>query len=320
MTISKPATEVVTRAANILNSGGLIAFPTETVYGLGADASNPDAVAKIFAAKGRPADHPLIVHVGSAAQLGDWATGIPPEAYDLANKFWPGPLTLILQRSDTVPDAVTGGQDTVGLRVPNHPTALSLLKAFGGGIAAPSANRFGRISPTTAQHVRDELGNAVDVILDGGACEVGLESTILDLSGDRARVLRPGGIAVSALAEVLGYTPELVTTSEVRASGTLASHYAPTTPAALVTWGEIAELSAPDIGVLSLKPKPKDFRGSWLTLPPEAAAYGAGLYGALRTLDTPSARRIYIETVPDEAAWTAVRDRLQRATHATTAD
>ncbi len=184
----------IARAVAVLRDGGLVAFPTETVYGLGADASNPAAMARIFAAKGRPADHPLIVHLASADEIGAWAASVPPLAAAFATACWPGPLTIILRRSERVPDAVTGGLDTVGLRVPSHPLALELLAAFGDGIAAPSANPFGSVSPTTADHVRTGLGDRVDLILDGGPCEVGVESTIVDLSGDEPAILRPGGL------------------------------------------------------------------------------------------------------------------------------
>jgi L-threonylcarbamoyladenylate synthase len=194
----------IERAVALLRRGELVAFPTETVYGLGADAANPAAVARIFAAKGRPADHPLIVHLPAAEHLARWARDIPAEAEKLAAAFWPGPLTLILKRQPQVPNAVTGGQDTVGLRVPSHPLALELLRAFEGGIAAPSANRFGRISPTTAAHVREELGERVPLVLDGGACPVGIESTILDLSRGVPVLLRPGAIGPADIARVLG--------------------------------------------------------------------------------------------------------------------
>ena len=200
------------RAVELLKAGELVGIPTETVYGLGADAANPAAVAKIFAAKGRPADHPLIVHIPGASHLERWAVDIPDLAYELAEDFWPGPLTLILRRAPGVPDAVTGGQDTVGLRVPGHPVALDLLRAFAaaggsGGIAAPSANRFGRISPTTADHVREELGDAVALVLDGGACAVGIESTIIDLSSGKPMLLRPGHITPAAIEAVCGELP-----------------------------------------------------------------------------------------------------------------
>ena len=309
--------EAVARAATLLREGGLVAFPTETVYGLGADASNLDAVKKIFAAKGRPAEHPLIVHLADASQLERWAKTVPDAAHQLAEAFLPGPLTLIFQRSERVPDVVTGGQDTVGLRIPSHEVALNLLKAFDNGIAAPSANRFGRISPTQAAHVAEELGDSVDLILDGGACEVGLESTILDLSSDITKVLRPGGVRLDAIAEVLGYMPEVVTTSKVRASGTLESHYAPTTPSFLVSAQQVdnlARTASKDTGFVSQRLKPAWVKGEWQALPAEAKAYGQALYTALRELDEAGLERIYVEAVPDSPEWLAVRDRLRRAT------
>ncbi len=225
----------IARAAAILRAGGLVAFPTETVYGLGADASNASALRRMFAAKGRPSDHPVIVHLQAAEELTRWSREMPAIAQRLADRFWPGPLTLVLQRAAGVLDAVTGGQETVGLRVPAHPMARRLLQAFGGGIAAPSANRFGRVSPTTAQHVRDELGGAVDLILDGGACEVGIESTIVDLSTGAAILLRPGRISATAIEQVTGQPVLSATSASPRASGTLAAHYAPTIPLRLAT-------------------------------------------------------------------------------------
>jgi L-threonylcarbamoyladenylate synthase len=221
----------VSRAADLLRAGELVAFPTETVYGLGADASNPRAVARIFAAKGRPADHPLIVHLPDAAHLPRWAVDIPDAAHKLAAALWPGPLTLILRRHPSVSDAITGGQNTVGLRVPNHPLALQLLREFDGGVAAPSANRFGHVSPTTAAHVREELGTSVALILDGGPCAVGIESTILDLSGTHARILRPGMLDADAIAGILGAPPIVGGSPDApRVSGSLEAHYAPRTP------------------------------------------------------------------------------------------
>ena len=233
-----PSSAEIARAAAILRAGGLVAFPTETVYGLGADASNAQAVAKIFAAKGRPQDHPLIVHLAGVDWLPQWAREIPPAAHKLAAAFWPGPLTLILKRAAGVPDCVTGGQDSVGLRIPGHPVALELLRAFAGeeggrrfsGIAAPSANKFGRISPTSAEHVRAELGASVDAVLDGGECEVGIESTIVDLSRGRAVLLRPGQLTAAQIAAVLGWEVEAPDAAAPRAPGALASHYAPRTP------------------------------------------------------------------------------------------
>ena len=214
-------TPEIARAVEILRRGGLVAFPTETVYGLGADATNPSAVAQIFAAKGRPAHHPLIVHLATADDLDEWADGIPTLARTLADACWPGPLTMILRRSRRVPDAVTGGLDTVGIRVPAHPMALALLRAFEGGVAAPSANRFGSVSPTTAAHVHAGLGDRVDLILDGGPSEVGVESTIVDLSGDAPALLRPGGLPRERLEALAGMPIPIRHGGEVRAPGML---------------------------------------------------------------------------------------------------
>lgn len=320
----------IRRATELLRAGELVALPTETVYGLGADAANPLAVAKIFAAKGRPADHPLIVHIPDAAHLGRWAREIPPEAYALAEKFWPGALTLILKRQATVPDVVTGGQDTVGLRVPNHPLALDLLKAFDGGIAAPSANRFGRISPTTAQHVRDDLGTAVPLVLDGGPCQVGIESTIIDLSfstgGRRAVVLRPGMLSASDIGRVLGRVPlspdDPLAPPEVRqtrASGTLEAHYAPLTPLVLMPDDSLpialrnAIVQKEQVAVLATHPAPFAMPGiTWQVAPADPAGFAHDLYAHLRALDALGCDRIYVQK-PVGQPWVAVLDRLQRA-------
>jgi L-threonylcarbamoyladenylate synthase len=313
MGIVSPSKKTIAVAAELLKKGELVAFPTETVYGLGADASNPEAVKKIFAAKGRPVDHPVIVHLARRDMLEAWAKDIPALAHSLAEAFWPGPMTLILKRSSHVPDAVTGSQDTVGLRVPAHSVALALLEAFGGGIAAPSANRFGRISPTSAQHVNDELGAEVKLILDGGDCQVGLESTIVDATSETFRILRPGRVNLEDLARILGYVPEVVTKPTMRVSGTLESHYAPRTPAYLVTLDTLETLGV-NYGVLSLKPQPKGFGGVWLTLPSDPKAYAYRLYAVLRELDDLGLESILIEHVPDTPEWLAVRDRLSRAT------
>ncbi len=203
----------------ILQRGGLVAFPTETVYGLGADASNPMAVARIYEIKGRTASHPVIVHIGDVGQLARWAREIPEAATKLAMRFWPGPLTLVLRRAPSAGSQLTGGQDTIGLRIPGHPVALQLLREFGGGIAAPSANRFGRISPTTAEHVRDDLGKEIDLVLDGGPCEIGIESTIVDLSRQKAVLLRPGRISAEDIAAALGTAPEACDPAAPRAPG-----------------------------------------------------------------------------------------------------
>ena len=309
----------VQEAAAILRRGGLVALPTETVYGLGADAANPAAVARIFAAKGRPADHPVIVHLGNVSQLEQWATDIPDSAYTLAQAFWPGPLTLILKRHASVSDAVTGGQDTIGLRIPGHPIALALLNAFGGGIAAPSANRFGRICPTTAAHVREELGAAVDCILDGGPCQVGIESTIVDLSAEGARVLRPGGISAAALEAVLGYALSPVASITPRVPGALEVHYAPRTPLKLVAAEGLnatvmTHLQRGErVAVLARTGVSPDQRCRWESMPATATDYAQLLYAKLRALDDLTADIILIEAPPVEAAWQAVLDRLQRA-------
>lgn len=311
----------ILRAAQLLRDGRLVAFPTETVYGLGADASNPAAVRRIFEAKGRPIDHPVIVHLPGIDAAERWSSAWPREARALAEAFWPGPLTLIVPRAAHVSDAVTGGQSSVGLRVPAHPVARALLTEFGDGIAAPSANRFGHVSPTTARHVADDLAGAVDLILDGGACEVGIESTIVAFTNDAPMLLRPGGIGADALAAVLGRVPAAADATAPRASGTLAAHYAPHTPATLVAHdalrAELAQLEGRDerVAVLawSVEP-PETLDGVWLTAPRDALAYARTLYANLRELDTANADAILIEQVPDDVAWAAIRDRLSRAT------
>lgn len=298
-------------AAAILETGNVVAFPTETVYGLGADATNEVAVQKLFALKGRPATHPVIVHLGSVDLLNEWAVDIPETAYALADRFWPGPLTLILRRREGVLNTVTGAQETVGLRVPRHPVALGLLRAFGNGVAAPSANRFGHVSPTTAAHVRAEFGDAVPV-LDGGPCGVGLESTILDLSGQGPRLLRPGAVTKNDLEDVLGVPVGTRDSGSPRASGTLERHYAPGTETLLVF--NAVPISTERDAVLARRSKPEGAEAErWLTLPDDPAAYGQRLYAALRDLDALGCEHLYIETVPDTTIWAAVRDRLGRA-------
>ena len=309
-------------AAEILRSGGLVAFPTETVYGLGADAENPVAVARIFAAKGRPADHPLIVHIGNPGQLTRWAKDVPDAAWRLARRYWPGPLTLILQRARRVPDIVTGGQDTVGLRIPDHPLALALLEAFGGGIAAPSANRFGRLSPTTAAHVHEELGDAMDLILDGGPCRVGIESTILDLSGQQPRLLRPGAITFAEIETILEQPVARPGNDAPRAPGMLRSHYAPKTPVCLVpaanleaeTRRRLAQRQC--VAVLSMSTTLLPEACLREGMPTHPAGWARELYARLRTLDAQCFDAILIETPPIGADWQAVRDRLERAASA----
>jgi L-threonylcarbamoyladenylate synthase len=317
--MSFPAEAQIAQAVSILRAGGLVAFPTETVYGLGADAANPDAVKRIFEAKGRPATHPLIVHLGSAGEIERWARDIPPAARALAERFWPGPLTLVLKRAAGVLDAVTGGQDTVGLRVPSHPIAQALLQAFSGGIAAPSANRFGRVSATTAQHVLEELGDRVDLILDGGACEVGIESTILDLSTGAAMLLRPGRIGTEELAAVLHAPVTRAGAGSPRAPGSLAAHYAPQLPLRLVPRPVLdvsvrEEAARGPVAVLARHPRPTSSPAAvWMNAPLDALSYAHHLYSALRQLDRSSCLAILVEAPPETAEWAAVRDRLTRA-------
>ncbi|MDP2878667.1 MAG: L-threonylcarbamoyladenylate synthase [Sulfuricella sp.] len=314
-------------AANILLQGGVVVFPTETVYGLGADAANPQALRRVFEIKGRPLDHPLIVHIGHVSLLDYWAGGIPDGAWRLASRFWPGPLTLILPRRAHVSRLVTGGQDTVGLRVPDHPAALALLRKMGAnkGLAAPSANRFGRVSPTTAAHVRAELGDSVDMILEGGSCRVGVESTIVGFTGKVPVLLRPGGIAVSALEEVLGenISPPDTATPSLRTPGSLPSHYAPVTP--LEVWPAHAlerrawELAAQGqrVALLELFEEPSPFLDSprlfHYPMPARATAYARVLYAALHNADGARFDRILAEAPPQTADWQVVHDRLRRA-------
>jgi len=310
----------IERAVAVLRAGGLVAFPTETVYGLGADASNPAAVRRIFEAKGRPATHPVIVHLADAVQIANWAREVPEAARRLARRFWPGPLTVVLRRSPEVSSVVTGGQDTVALRVPSHPVALQLLARFGGGIAAPSANRHGRVSATTAEHVRREFGAAVDCVLDGGAAEVGIESTIVDLSGGQAALLRPGWITAAEIEQALGMPLRAPAGNAPRAPGTLAAHYAPQTPLTLVESDLLPELAATltrqgkTVAVLALSEARPLLQGlQWIAAPRDAAGYAHALYSNLRALDAARCDAILVEQPPREAAWTAINDRLTRA-------
>jgi len=316
----------------MLRSGGLVAFPTETVYGLGADARNPDAVARIFVVKGRPQDHPVIVHIPGIEYLEQWAREIPALALTLARRFWPGPLTLILKRAHGVADAVTGGQDTVGIRVPSHPVAQALLRAFAGGgaghrldaaghrfdgVAAPSANKFGRISPTTAAHVRSDLGGEVDMILNGGACEVGIESTIVDCSRGQPVLLRPGAITAADIARVAGVALRQADHEAPRSPGALESHYAPGHPLRLVAaerWNETLSQTRCRRAVLSLRERPPgDVSVRWIRMPRDAVRYGHDLYAGLRALDGCDCELILVEAPPVGTQWDGVRDRLSRA-------
>jgi L-threonylcarbamoyladenylate synthase len=301
-------------AVESLRRGGLVAFPTETVYGLGADASNASAVRRLYAVKRRPADHPVIVHFDCAARAFTWAREVPEAAARLAKKFWPGPLTLVLKRSPLAHDFVTGGQDGIGVRVPGHPVAHELLAAFGGGIAAPSANRFGLVSPTTAAHVREDLGADVDLVLEGGPSDVGIESTIVDLSSGRPAVLRPGKITAAEIAAITGPLAQKRADSP-RHSGGLERHYAPRTPAILVATQDLDREIArrkEKVAVLAFS-RPDERVDFWLRMPRDAGAYANKLYGALRELDTAGCEAILIEAPPQDAAWSAVLDRLRRA-------
>lgn len=322
--------EQVIAATRILRAGGVVAFPTETVYGLGADVTNPDAIGKIYKIKQRPIDHPLIVHIGTISHLEYWAQAVPESAWKLASHFWPGPLTLILQRSRHIPDAVTGGQNTVGIRIPAHPIALALLDVLGPtkALAAPSANRFGRISPTTAAHVQQELGSNIDMILDGGACEVGLESTIISFHDESPRILRPGGIALSALEAVLNGTVKLAHNTinpTIRTSGSLPAHYAPATPLSVYPLEQIGQhalaLAAQNFRVLVMTWSHPDKLPTLTqsieqcTMPADPIAYGQQLYAKLRQFDQAAFDYLLVESPPDHPDWLAIADRLQRASH-----
>jgi L-threonylcarbamoyladenylate synthase len=301
-------------AANLL-AGGLVAFPTETVYGLGADACNADAVARIYAAKGRPADHPLIVHIASMDGLGDWADDVPAYAISLARDFWPGPMTLVVKRSSLAADFVTGGQDTVGVRVPNHPVALGLLESFakagGKGIAAPSANRFGHVSPTTAQAVSDELSNYLangDLILDGGQCDVGVESTIIDCTGDVPRILRPGAVTAAMITESTALVAaEVVEESAIRVSGSLEAHYA---PAATVVLDQLPLVGQGFIGMADVVIGVGVVR---LAAPKTHEEFAKVLYSALRFADEQGLATVVVAQPTGDGIAVAIRDRLQRA-------
>ena len=314
---SRVGATAIREAAEILRRGGLVAFPTETVYGLGADASNPAAVARIYAVKGRPPNHPVIVHIGDVGQMARWTREVPEPAARLAARFWPGPLTLVLRRASGVGDYLTGGQESVGLRIPGHPVALELLREFGGGIAAPSANRFGRISPTCAEHVRRDLGADVDLILDGGACEIGIESTIVDVSRGKPVVLRPGRISEDDITRALGFPPATPDPGAPRAPGTLQSHYAPWKPLRLVAsreWDLRVRGKSTGRGVMAFRPRPTgDASAIWIEAPVDPGRYGHDLYANLRALDSSARDEILVEEPPASAEWTAIRDRLNRA-------
>ena len=315
------ATQVeIESAVQALRDGELVAFATETVYGLGANAQNPAAVAKIFEAKGRPPNHPVIVHLDSPRFLHRWVREVPEVAMRLAERFWPGPFTMVMPRAANVHDVITGGQDTIAIRVPAHPMAQQLLTAFGGGIAAPSANRYGRLSPTRAEHVREELGDAVRVILDGGECQIGLESTIVSFEGDRVRLLRPGSVTATQISAVVGELFSDDGRPLPRVPGSPPTHYAPTTHMTIVPAGEIdAQADAASSGgrrvaVLAQRlPLRAHKYATWINAGRRPENYGRDLYANLRTLDKAGCRRILVQAVPDGERWDAIRDRLVHA-------
>lgn len=328
----------IQEAARVLMQGGLVAFPTETVYGLGADAASPEAVASIYAAKGRPSNHPVIVHVARPSDIEAWCRDIPKQAWVLAQAFWPGPLTLILKRHASVDAAVSGGQDTIGVRCPLHPVAHALLTEFArlksdageprAGVAAPSANRFGRVSPTQAAHVRNEFAKLVDQgmpVLEGGDSEVGIESTIVDLSsmaeGGQPALLRPGVITAEDISAVLGVPLVGQTAQSPRVSGSLKAHYAPSTPLMDCSsdniQGNVRQWLASQTGKLAvmsrLESQSDSDRVRWVKMPSTPAAYAHALYATLRSIDGMGVSAVLVEQVPDDQAWAGVRDRLSRA-------
>lgn len=313
----------INAAVAALRAGELVAFPTETVYGLGADARNPAALRKIYALKGRPSTHPLILHLADAAQLPQWVATVPPAAKRLADRFWPGPLTLVLPRLRGVPDELTGGQDSVAVRVPSHPVAQALLSEFGGGIAAPSANRYGRVSPTRAEHVREEFSSEL-LVLEGGECTVGLESTIVSLLDAEPRLLRPGAITRSQLEALIGPVLDAGAPGTApRVPGSTVQHYAPQTPVTLVATIGLAQALADAaargerIAVMARSPSAAEAAATpevhWQRMPDAPADYGRQLYATLRRLDKLGVSRILIERVPVGIEWDAIRDRLSRA-------
>ncbi len=308
----------IEKAVETLRAGDLVVFPTETVYGLGANASNPAAVRKIFEVKGRPADHPVIVHLDNPRYLHRWVSQVPPAAERLAAMFWPGPLTLILPKAENVNDIVTGGQDSIGIRIPSHPMAQQLLNAFGGGIAAPSANRYGRLSPTKPEHVRDELGEAVHVLLDGGDSPIGLESTIVSCLNNEVRLLRPGFITRSQVEQIVG---DLAVGGVLpRAPGDRALHYAPSTPLEIVPSDDL-EVRAGEVvarqekvAVLAMRPPLHTMRFmTWINAGKKPDTYAHNLYNHLRTLDRAGCVKILVQELPQDERWAAILDRLQRA-------
>jgi L-threonylcarbamoyladenylate synthase len=319
-----PVARAIARAVGALAQGELVAFPTETVYGLGADASNPQAVRRLYAVKRRPADHPVIVHIARAAQLDALALDVPDVARALAAACWPGQLTLVVKRNpENVAREVTGGRDTVGLRVPDHPVALELLDAFGGGVAAPSANRFGKVSPTTAAHVRADLGDDVSVILDGGPSRVGIESTIVDVTGSEPAILRVGGVSQARIEQITGLHCAVRTTGDVAAPGTLASHYAPRASVEMIDRTAVTsrarELLAGGrrVGLLALPAElPDELPAHFVVLEPprDVEEYARVLYSRLREADELGLEvLLVVAPTQTDGLGAAVADRVRRA-------
>ncbi len=314
----QPDASGIRRAVELLNQGQLVAFPTETVYGLGADATNPEAVKKVFDAKGRPPGHPLIVHIAEASELYRWASEVPKAAELLAAAFWPGPLTMVLPRTSLVAAEAVGGHDTIGIRVPAHPTSAALCQAFSGGIAAPSANRFGGVSPTSARHVLDDLEGEIAAVIDGGPCDLGIESTIVEIVDNEVTVLRPGSITRSMLSgEIGGLGAEVAlppTSGQVvRAPGMLESHYAPSTPLQMVSHPELSGVMASTVGAYAvIAPFEVSAEPSW-ELPNDIDGYARELYAALRSADNSGVQRILIVPPKQDEDSEAIFDRIRKA-------
>jgi L-threonylcarbamoyladenylate synthase len=322
MSHARPDTSAsrIEQAAALLAQGRLVAMPTETVYGLAGDARNPDAVRAIFALKGRPADHPLIVHIGTVAEIAAWTVHVPPAAMELARAFWPGPLTLVLPAAPDVPRVVTGGLDTVALRMPAHPLALALLRRLGRGLAAPSANRYGRVSPTCARHVREEFGDGIAMVVDGGACTIGIESTIVDLSAGTARILRPGAITPEQIEHCLHAAVERQPAPGTRSPGLKASHYCPRARVVCTAPDQATAAAAHWLArghrVCVLSPAACDQMHAglvWLRVSDDASTLARQLYAKLRQADDLQADVIVAALPAAAGIGTAVRDRLRRA-------
>lgn len=318
----------IERGAALLKEGKLVAFPTETVYGLGADAANAEALAELYRVKGRPTDHPVIVHLAELERLSEWTRreDLSPLVFKLAEAFWPGPMTLILPKGENVLSACTGGQDSVGIRIPSHPLALELLRQFGGGVAAPSANKFGKLSPTTAASVKEGLGEEVSLVLDGGPCQVGIESTIISVLDETPRILRPGMITRENIEDRLGIKVEIAykeKTQDIKAPGTLESHYAPDTAVALVSRDDLPSLierlnkQGKTFVLLAFDDYQQERDKASLYVEKNADNYAQNLYQRLKNLDAERKQFILVEGPPTDSAWDGVNDRLRRAAHGT---